>query len=123
MTINIKAKDKVSLYRNYIHFLHPVMKVTPQETDVLAVLMMKYNEIGEEVKNTEFINKLLFNSDTRNTITDLIDISKIRYDQILLKFRGMGIVKGTGSARVLSDKIIPTVKDKQITVNVIIHEK
>jgi hypothetical protein len=123
MTIDIKAKDKLSLYKNYIAFLHPVMKVTPQEMEVLAVLMLKYNEIGEEVKNKQFINKLLFNSDTRNDITDLIDISKIRYDQILLKFRGVGIVKGTGSARVLSDKIIPTVKDGKITVNVVIHEK
>lgn len=119
MTINIKSKNELGLYKNYINFLHPIFKVTPQEQEVLGYLMMKYNRIAEDVNSVEYINRLLFNTDTRSEIAKALDISKIRYNGILTKFRTMGLVKG----RVLVEKIIPKVINGVITIDVKIHEE
>jgi len=116
MVIKIKAKDELNLYKNYIHFLHPLLKVTPQEQDVLAHLMMMYNKIKKDVKRVEYVNKLLFTTENRSKISELLDMSKIRYDGIIGKLRGMGLVKD----RVLNSKIVPVVKNNSIEVSVVI---
>lgn len=107
------------MYENYIDFLRPIFKITPQEREVLGYLMMRYNTIAKDVNSVEYINRLLFNTDTRTEIAKALDISKIRYNGILTKFRGMGLVKG----RVLVGKIIPRVVDGVMEVKVRIHEK
>lgn len=118
MVIKIKAKGEIGLYKDYIHFLHPILKVTPQETDVLAHMMMMYNNIKKDVKKVEYVNKLLFTTDNRNKISEDLDMSKIRYDAILTKFRGMGIMKD----RTLISKIIPKIVNGIVEVNVKISE-
>jgi len=119
MTIDIKSKTELGMYKNYINFLHPIFKVAPQEQDVLGYLMMKYNTIAKDVNSVEYINRLLFNTDTRTEIAKALDISKIRYNGILTKFRSMGLVKG----RVLTQKIVPKIVDGVIEINVRIHEE
>lgn len=119
MTININSKDKITQYRDYVNFLHPVFKVSPQERDVLAMLIQRYNDIKTEVSNPAFVNKLLFNTDTRNEIAEKLDMSKIRYDGIIIKFRKMKLIDG----KTLNDKIVPIIKDGVIAVNVVINEK
>jgi hypothetical protein len=119
MTIDIKSKNKTGMYENYIQFLHPIFKVTPQEREVLAHLMMRYNDIATEVNTIEYINLVLFNTDTRNNIAKTLDISPIRYNGILTKFRTMGLVKG----KTLVNKIVPRIKNGIIQVKVNIHEE
>ena len=119
MTITLKAKDDLSLYKNYISFLHPIFEITPQETEVLAMLMLLYNEIRKDVKNEKFINKLLFDSDNRNKITKELDISKPRYDTIISRLRTLGIIKN----RVLNKLIVPPIKKNSISVNVLISKE
>jgi len=120
MIIKLKSKDKLTVYRNYINFLAPIMKVSPQELDVLAMLMMKYNELKADVSNPEYINKLLFNSDTRSEIAEKLEMSKPRYDGIISRLRSMGVVKG----KTLEKAIIPNLnKDGQLSVQVLIYEE
>lgn len=118
MIIKIKANDELGMYRNYIHFLHPILKVTPQEQDVLANLMLRYNKLKKDVKKIEYVNKLLFSTDNRKDISESMDMSVIRYDGILSKLRSMGLIKD----RTLVSKIIPDIKKGSIEVCVRINE-
>lgn len=121
MIIKIDSKNELGLYKNYIHFLHPILKVTPQEQDVLAHLMLRYNKIKKDVKRVEYINKLLFTADNRKEISEQMDMSIIRYDGIISKLRSMGLVKD----RTLVSKIVPDIKkgEVEVCVKVTMNEK
>lgn len=114
MTINLKSKDELGMYKNYIQFLHPIMETSPQERDVLAKLMFEYNKLAKDVKNHDYINKLIFTADTRKRISEELDMSVLRYDGIISKFRKTGIVKD----RSIPKQIIPTIENGKMNINV-----
>lgn len=105
------------MYKNYINFLHPIMEVSPQERDVLAKLMQEYNRLAVDVNNHDYINKLIFTADTRKRVAEELDMSVLRYDGIISKFRKTGIVKD----RSLPKQIIPTIVKGVMKVNVVIQ--
>lgn len=117
MNIKLKSKSELSMYKNYVNFLHPVMEVSPQERDVLASLMLEYKNIAKDVNNHEYINKLLFSADTRKKVSENLNMSVLRYDGIITKFRKMKIVQG----RSIPKEIIPEIKNGKIVINVIIQ--
>jgi hypothetical protein len=89
---NINTNLK-GLFNKWLSITKPFHKLSPQEQDVLA-LILYYNHIYKDDINNEKLRwKFVFDYDTRRLIKDELDIKNAGFGNILTSLRKQNIIK------------------------------
>ena len=120
-TINVKIKN---FFFRYIEFLKPFHKLSPQQCNVLALLLYYHYKFSKEITNNKVLWKEVFDYDTKQLIIEELGISVAQIENILTQLRKKNVVID----KKISELYIPNIKNDSKTFSItynfnIIHEK
>ena len=103
-----------NFFHHWILFTAPTHKLGKTQKRVLAEMLYYRYMLSQEVRTEKLLEKLLFETETRQNIADAVGIPKRRFDLILAELRKKKIVVGL----TISPKIIPQlgVGDKEFVL-------
>lgn len=120
---NLNVKIKTFFFR-YIEFLKPFHKLSPQQCNVLALLLYYHYKFSKEITNNKVLWKEVFDYDTKQLIIEELGISVAQIENILTQLRKKNVVID----KKISELYIPNIKNDSKTFSItynfnIIHEK
>lgn len=120
-TLNVKIK---TFFFRYIEFLKPFHKLSPQQCNVLALLLCYHYKFSKEITNNKVLWKEVFDYDTKQLIIEELGISVAQIENILTQLRKKNVVID----KKISELYIPNIKNDSKTFSItynfnIIYEK
>jgi len=102
-----------SFFYHWVTVTFPIHKLGKMDKAVLAELLYYRYKFSLQIKSEEFIQKMLFDYDTKLQIAENLKINQGRFAMILTSLRKKGIIKG----RVLNSHYTPGLKagDEEFT--------
>lgn len=79
MKIQIKVKNKRDFYEKYLTFLNPLIKLNKTDNAVLASFLSLNDRYKDY--NPEVLNKLLFSSETKESIRIKLDLTSKQFNK------------------------------------------
>jgi hypothetical protein len=67
-------------------------KLTDKEIELLAVLLYKRMELSKDITNEKYLNKVLFDADTKKELEKELDVNNLRIQNILSSLRRKNVV-------------------------------
>ncbi len=90
-TINTNVK---SFFYHWVTVTYPIHKLGKMDKAVLAELLYYRYKLSLEIKQEEFIQKMLFDYDTKLQIANNLGLNRGRFAMILTSLRKQGIITG-----------------------------
>lgn len=123
MIKKIKTSHK-SLFESiliYLKMMTPFHGVTKdKEIRALASLMNKHYEISKNVSKDEYINKLLFDPETKKAISDEVGMSRAEFNNFIHNMNKKGIIK---EHTIRNGLLPPLDKDGNIEIHIRLEHK
>lgn len=88
--INVKQilTNKKEIFRYWLEFLKPYHKLRSKEIEALSIMLYYRYELSREVNASEFVDRLLFSTETRNKIREeLGDMNQKVFNNLLSSLR------------------------------------
>ena len=85
--------DDALVYKQYLTFINPLQKenkLTSQEIDVFAAILYYNNEYSDALE--KYRSKLIFSSDTKKLIREMVGINSNSFNTIISKLKSKGVL-------------------------------
>lgn len=89
-SINIKLKD---LFNKWLHITRLFHNLTPQEIDILSLLLYYHYEYKKDITNDKILWKMVFDYDTKILIREELNIKDQGIQNALSSLRNKGVIK------------------------------
>jgi hypothetical protein len=119
--LNIKLKD---FFFKWVEFTRPFHKLNTRQSDVLALLLYHHFKFQYQITNTKILWKVLFDYDSKITISEELGIQLAALENLLSQLRKRKVIVNN----VITPYFIPQIDKKSKTFKLIfnfniIHEK
>jgi len=81
-------------------------KLTDKEIDLLAILLYKRMELSKDITNEKYLNKVLFDADTKKELEKELDVNNLRIQNILSSLRRKNVITDNR----INPKFIPNIE-------------
>ncbi len=90
-TIKTNLKD---FFYHWVTVTYPIHKLGKMDRIVLAELLYYHHKISQTITSDEYVQKVLFDYDTKLKMAENAGINQRRFAMILTSLRKKGIIKG-----------------------------
>ena len=112
--INITIKN---LFLTWLKIINSFHNLTPQQREVLALLLYYHYKIGEEITNDKIVWKLVFDYDTKKLIREELNIEDQSLQNVLSKLRKRNIIDNDR----VTKNFIPNIEKKATNFKLIFN--
>ena len=106
--INISTSLKGKFFKQWFKFLLPYHGLTDREMDIAAAFLLKRYELSKVISDTNILESVLMNEDTKREIREMVDIGHQHFQVIMSKLRKTKVIIDNR----LNPRFIPNVKEE-----------
>ncbi len=100
--LSIPTSLKGKFFKHWFKFLLPYHGLTDREMDIAAAFLLKRYELSKVVSDTNLLESILMNEDTKRSIREGCDVKHQHFQVIMSKLR---------KAKIIIDNKIPFIKE------------
>ena len=106
--INISTSLKGKFFKQWFKFLLPYHGLTDRVMDIAAAFLLKRYELSKVISDTNILESVLMNEDTKREIREMVDIGHQHFQVIMSKLRKTKVIIDNR----LNPRFIPNVKEE-----------
>ena len=114
--INISTSLKGKFFKQWFKFLLPYHGLTDREMDIAAAFLLKRYELSKVISDTNILESVLMNEDTKRTIREECDVKHQHFQVIMSKLRKASIIVDNK----INPRFIPNIKDGKENFNLML---
>ena len=106
--LSIPTSLKGKFFKHWFKFLLPYHGLTDREMDIAAAFLLKRYELSKVVSDTNLLESILMNEDTKRSIREGCDVKHQHFQVIMSKLRKAKIIIDNK----INPRFIPNVKEE-----------
>lgn len=114
--INISTSLKGKFFKQWFKFLLPYHGLTDREMDIAAAFLLKRYELSKVISDTNILESVLMNEDTKRTIREECDVKHQHFQVIMSKLRKANIIVDNK----INPRFIPNIKEGKENFNLML---
>ena len=114
--VKIAYPSRLAMYRRWVEMLRPFHGLQKRQQDVMALLLLKRDELSRRTDDEELINERLFSPSMKQEVAEACKMKKAQLYLALQRMEKVGVIKdGT-----LNKRFIPRFDNGHPTFNFVI---
>ena len=114
--LSIPTSLKGKFFKHWFKFLLPYHGLTDREMDIAAAFLLKRYELSKVISDTNILESVLMNEDTKRTIREECGVKHQHFQVIMSKLRKAKIVLDNK----INPRFIPNVKEENGNVTLLL---
>lgn len=114
--INISTSLKGKFFKQWFKFLLPYHGLTDREMDIAAAFLLKRYELSKVISDTNILESVLMNEDTKRTIREECGVKHQHFQVIMSKLRKANIIVDNK----INPRFIPNIKEGKENFNLML---
>ena len=114
--INVSTSLKGKFFKQWFKFLLPYHGLTDREMDIAAAFLLKRYELSKVISDTNILESVLMNEDTKRTIREECDVKHQHFQVIMSKLRKANIIVDNK----INPRFIPNIKEGKENFNLML---
>jgi hypothetical protein len=115
--IPIPSSLEKNFFRYWLEFLRPVHNLTDREIDIAACFLKKRYELSKKINDSNLLDQILMNEDTKKQIRTECNISLQHFQIIIGKLRKNKIIVNNA----INPRLIPKINEENNSAHLLLY--
>jgi hypothetical protein len=115
--IPIPSSLEKNFFRYWLEFLRPVHNLTDREIDIAACFLKKRYELSKKISDSNLLDQILMNEDTKKQIRTECNISLQHFQIIIGKLRKNKIIVNNA----INPRLIPKINEENNSAHLLLY--
>jgi hypothetical protein len=115
--IPIPSSLEKNFFRYWLEFLRPVHNLTDREIDIAACFLKKRYELSKKISDSNLLDQILMNEDTKKQIRTECNISLQHFQIIIGKLRKNKIIVNN----TINPRLIPKINEENNSAHLLLY--